>query len=341
MSSNWSPQETPSQILTEKTFFQGCIVMGVGYGCVVALTGMCLHSLWRCRTTRGMTSTRSLFFLAYVSIIFVLGSISFATNTAFEQLAFVDYRNFPGGPVAFQRNMHYIPINVASDISFVLANMCAESLLIWRCMVIFKDSRAVFRVAVTFFSSLLFAGSLGMGILWLIETSSSSEILFKTKKRVSYIVPFFFIASLVLNTIVSSLIAGRLIFLRRRLTSVAGQALGSHYTNSAALVVESASLYTVFSLLFLIPFAAGSPIANAFLQIMGEVQIIAPLLIIYRVLEGKAWSEKTAFSPRRISDESSLHLRRLPTARVTAEDLIETHSVPEVQVTIDVSKGAI
>lgn len=39
------------------------------------------------------------------------------------------------------------------------------------------------------------------------------------------------------------------------------------------MVVESAFLYSAFALLFLVPFAVGHPIQNAFVQLLGEIQV--------------------------------------------------------------------
>ncbi|KZT03126.1 uncharacterized protein LAESUDRAFT_762120 [Laetiporus sulphureus 93-53] len=75
---------------------------------------------------------------------------------------------------------------------------------------------------------------------------------------------------------------------------VLGPGHASHYTGVAAMIVESAALYSAFTLLFIIPFGMGNPIANTFLQALSEVQIIAPFLIIYRVTQGKGWSATTS-----------------------------------------------
>lgn len=44
-------------------------------------------------------------------------------------------------------------------------------------------------------------------------------------------------------------------------------------TTFVAVLIESASIYATFSLLFLIPFALGSPVSYTFLQVLGEAQV--------------------------------------------------------------------
>ncbi|KAH7918948.1 hypothetical protein BV22DRAFT_887473 [Leucogyrophana mollusca] len=341
MPPSWSPDETHVQILTEKAWFQGAILTGVAYGAVVVLAAMCLHSLCRRRRARDMTRGRSMFFLVYVSTIFILGSITFGTNAEFAQLAFVDNRNFPGGPSAYQQEMFSLPVNIVSDVALVLANWCADLLLIWRCTVIYRDCRPALKFCATAIPSLMFAGSLAMGSMWLVQTSSPSTSFQNVQEGINYTVPYFGL-SLAINVVVTSLIVARLLVTRHRLAKILGLSHGSHYTSIAALVIESASLYTAFSLLFLVPFAVNNPVANVFIQVMGEIQIIAPLLIIYRVLAGKAWSDQTTARTSAITGGTNIHLRRLPTGRMVPSELIETNpKAMEVQVTVDVSKSAV
>jgi len=42
---------------------------------------------------------------------------------AFTQMAFVDNRNYPGGPSAFEFNMFSAPINQAGNVALVVSNM--------------------------------------------------------------------------------------------------------------------------------------------------------------------------------------------------------------------------
>ena len=79
--------------------------------------------------------------------------------------------------------------------------------------------------------------------------------------------------SLSLNISMTIAICARLLFYRRRITRVLGPNHGTQYTSVAAMIVESSFLYSAFALLFLIPFALNNPIQNAFIQLMGEIQV--------------------------------------------------------------------
>lgn len=79
--------------------------------------------------------------------------------------------------------------------------------------------------------------------------------------------------SLALNILVTILIVGRLLLCRYRIGKVMGTKHGAHYASLAAMIVESAAMYSAFSLLFLIPFAMGSSLSQLFLQALSPVQV--------------------------------------------------------------------
>lgn len=79
--------------------------------------------------------------------------------------------------------------------------------------------------------------------------------------------------SLSLNIIVTILIVTRLLLYRARISRVMGKAHGAQYASLAAMIVESAAIYSSFSIMFLAPFAVGSPISQLFLQSLSPVQV--------------------------------------------------------------------
>ena len=83
--------------------------------------------------------------------------------------------------------------------------------------------------------------------------------------------------SLSLNILVTIMIVARLLVYRAKTNRALGRNHGSQYTSLAAMLVESAALYSSFSLLFLIPFAIASPTSDAvsqlFIQSLSPVQV--------------------------------------------------------------------
>ena len=113
-----------------------------------------------------------------------------------------------------------------------------------------------------------------LSVVWLIQVSApaSSPWGNLSNNAINFTAPYFWM-SLSLNISMTIAICGRLLFYRRRITRVLGPNHGTQYTSVAAMIVESSFIYSAFSLLFLIPFALNNPIQNAFIQLMGEIQV--------------------------------------------------------------------
>ncbi|KAH7910908.1 hypothetical protein BJ138DRAFT_48492 [Hygrophoropsis aurantiaca] len=330
---SYSPNESSAQLFAEGTWLQGAIVTSICYGVVLVLYLMCFQSLWRRIHTRDLGRTQNIFFLIYVTFIFALGTIYMAFNAQITQMGFINNREYPGGPADFESNTSSPPLNSA----FVISNWCADAMMIWRCIVVYRDSRL--SPLVILFGGLMLLASVVTGCLWLVIVSSPAQDA-TGWMSFSFLFPYLSV-SLAINVIISILTAGRLLYHRRRILHVLGPGHGALYTSFAAMIVESAAVYSVVSLLYLIPYAVNSPLANAFMQILGEAQIIAPLLIIYRVAEGKAWSRNHTTQVIATSVESSLRMRRLTQAVPASSPHTTGRSAAMLDVTVnfDVSKS--
>lgn len=294
--SPYTPDESSSQLFAEKTWLHGAILTGIAYGAMLVLSFTCTHMLLQGRGAgaRNMSRLRRNALLGYVLFVTIIGTLFMAGCAAMTQLSFIDNRDFPGGPANYEETMFSIPIDEIGNVAFVLANWCADAMLVWRSIIIYQGC-GLPPWLVIFIPCLMYLGSFAMSIMWLIQISSPSSSPFQTSatNAINWTEPYLFL-SLALNIVLTILIVSRLLLHRHKLRRLLGAKHGSDYTSIASLIVESSALYSSFSLLFLIPFALNSALANIFLQALSQVQIIAPLLIIYRVLQGKAWSSETA-----------------------------------------------
>ncbi|KAG2141384.1 uncharacterized protein EDB93DRAFT_631916 [Suillus bovinus] len=315
-----TPDESPAQLYAEKTWLAGSIMTGVGYGVVLALFWLCLQSLWRRIRVKDADYNRNCFFLVYVCVMFTLGSLFMGSNSQFTQLAFINDRNFPGGPSAWEVEMFSISVDEIANVSFVLADWCATALMVWRCMIIYRDCGNCPWPIIGMLGTMLI-GSFGLGILFLYQISSPLSSPYSAAgTSVNFTLPYFFF-ELATNIIVTILIVLRLYFYRlQRKQALLGPGHVAEHTSIESMIVESAAIYSTFSLLFLIPFATKSPVANVFMQVLGEAQLIAPLLIIFREAQGHGWissalstasSSKTAIQSPHFSDIefTSQHMR--------------------------------
>lgn len=287
MSSSWTPDESSDVLLAEKGWLQGAVVSSIAYGIGVTLFFMCFYLLTRQITRKNYKKNLPL--LIYISIDFILGTIFMATLADFTQLAFIQYRNYPGGPSEFENNMFGIPVDMLGNVCGVLMMALSDALVVWRCMVIYKGCMVPVWIIMVF-PCLMLAGSIALGILWLLQLTSNSP--FFTSTNINYTVPYLSL-SLALNIIITIVIVLRLLTYRHRISKVLGSGYGTQYTSIAAMIVESAALYSAFSLALLILFLSNNPFSAAFIELLPQIQIIATLLIVFRVAQGKGWSEDT------------------------------------------------
>lgn len=287
MSSSWAPDESSEVLLAEKAWLQGAVVSSIAYGIGVTLFFMCFYLLVR-QITR-TNYKKSLPLLVYITIDFILGTLFMAVLADFTQLAFIQYRDYPGGPNAYENNMFGIPVDMAGNVCGVLMMALSDGLVVWRCMVIYKGCMVPVWI-IMLFPCLMLAASVVMGILWLLQLTSDSP--FFTSNNINYIVPYISL-SLALNIIITIVIVLRLLTYRHRISKVLGSGYGTQYTSIAAMIVESAALYSAFSLALLILFLLNNPISAAFIELLPQIQVIAMLLIVFRVAQGKGWSQDT------------------------------------------------
>ncbi|KAG9308314.1 hypothetical protein JVU11DRAFT_12078 [Chiua virens] len=266
---------------------------------------------------------RSTCFSSSTSTLSLLSAPSTSpANAQITQLGFINHRDYPGGPSAYEINTASTPLNVA----FVVSNWFADGLMIWRCIVVYRDSK--FHFAVTGFGCLMLLASVVTGSLWVIIISSPAQTG-SSWMSFSFLFPYISV-SLAINIFICILTVLRLLYHRACIAKVLGPAYGTLYASFAAMIIESAAVYSICSLLYLVPYAVNSPLANAFLQILGEAQVIAPLLIIYRVSEGKAWTREMA--TRGVATSASHAMRRLSTQPTTTTTSSHPSKVVNVQV---------
>jgi hypothetical protein len=99
--------------------------------------------------------------------------------------------------------------------------------------------------------------------------------------------------SIGLNVILTCGIVFRLLSARHWLQRSGLGHEGQVYVSISAMLIESAALYAVVGVAFLIAFGVGSWVQDFFIAVLAPAQAIAPTLIIMRVAQGRAWSRDT------------------------------------------------
>lgn len=70
------------------------------------------------RPTRGQKVNWWL--IAYVSVIISMATIGLGTNIKFNEMTYIDYRDYPGGPNAFTVDFYSNWVNIFGFAAFVL-----------------------------------------------------------------------------------------------------------------------------------------------------------------------------------------------------------------------------
>ena len=130
-----------------------------------------------------------------------------------------------------------------------------------------------------------------MGVILLFQLTQPDANLWTTT-TLNFGIPYWAI-SIGLNVLVTSMIVARLFMIRRRTSAVLSANHTKTYTSVAAMLVESAALYSITALIFIITYARNSNIQNLVLPVLGQVQAISPLLIMWRVALGQAITRTT------------------------------------------------
>jgi len=297
------PGESASSIRNERSMLDGTVIGGVAYGVLFTIVCQCLHLLL-CYPRNKKIQWH---LVIYVVALFTLSTIAFGTEVKFNELAFVDDRNYPGGPLAYNFDQYNNPINVATFASSFVATWFADAFLTYRLFVFSNRSWAI-----VVGPSILLTASIAVSAVLLNQIANptasfwdNSGIRFGT---------MFWVLSTTLDVLVTGTILGRIWFWRRAVnkefkilgvkkTSSEGGGNGA-FGGTVAILLESAALSLVIGVFFLIVYVKESIVMNVMMPVQGQVVAIAPLLIVLRVAQGSGWTQETVASASRIVFDS-------------------------------------
>ncbi|KZV66050.1 hypothetical protein PENSPDRAFT_585881 [Peniophora sp. CONT] len=284
----YGPDEDAATIFVERTFLAGDFICGLGYGIQLVLYAACARYLWSQRHAR----RHVLIILVYTTVVFFVETIFVGVQTRTVQLVYIDNRNYPGGPWTYFLSSQSLAVDVMFYATLFVITFMSDALVLWRCWVIWKapgDGWVAYLVISVPF--LMLIASFVMGTLWTLQ-SSQPGLSFYSALPQAYGVSYYAI-SLSINVILTILIVGRLLQYRASIMASLPAAHAKHYLSLATVLVESAALYSVFAVCFLVTYAVDNAINQIFLGLAQAAQQISAYLIIYRLADGKAWKTTT------------------------------------------------
>ncbi|EJD47714.1 hypothetical protein AURDEDRAFT_136532 [Auricularia subglabra TFB-10046 SS5] len=172
---------------------------------------------------------------------------------------------------------------------FIITNFLADSLLIRSCSLRLSIVWGC-RWTIVVFPILVFCGSTVMSILTVYQLAQPGAHFF-SDIGLQMTLPYFSL-SIALNIILTAMIVTRLVMARRSLKEIQDEEQARIYTGVVAMIVESASLYSTFSVVFIATYSVNNVAFNVCLPLQVQLMCISPLLIMIRVARGHAFSQK-------------------------------------------------
>ena len=279
-----------------------------------------------------------LFLLAYITVLLMLESLFVSVGTWTILDIYINNRNYPGGPWVYFLATQDLPENVIFFASLFVLTFLSDLLVVsnshlfilklkcsmfqlWRCWVIWTTSGKLVAYAVLALPTTVLLASFGdcsrliakgcadtilaLGTIWTLQSSQPGLSLYNA-------VPIafgtaYYVTSLSVNILVTVLIIFRFTLHRRVILDVLPAEYAKHYLSIATILVESAALYSIFALAFIVSYALNNPINQIFLTFATTSQVrglycrdsylrlmlclkqVAGYLIILRLAQGRAW----------------------------------------------------
>lgn len=277
--------ETPSEILLEKMFIAGGYLTGVGFTVQFILYVQCMRILWK----RRPHTTFSRFLMCFITVMLILSGAYCGITAWGIPLTYVDFRNYPGGPLGFilvEYSKQYTA-NACSVVIAYITSILADGILVWRCRVIYAASMNNKANYIMILPGLLYIASIGISIFSSIVNITPSNFFSLIAIHIDLT---YFALSMALNIVITVMITTRLLLHQRQNQAVFGKRSASHYSSIWKMFMESAALYSILSILLLATFATNSPVQQLFLGLLPSVQSVSDYLIIYLLADGRAYN---------------------------------------------------
>ena len=124
-----------------------------------------------------------------------------------------------------------------------------------------------------------------MGTLWTLQSSQPGPGFSLYSALPMAYGTSYYVISLSVNIILTILITIRLLMYRRHVVRTLQIDNGQHYISLVTIVIESAALYSVFALMFIITYAINNPTSQVFLATASSSQVCISSVLIFH---GKA-----------------------------------------------------
>jgi len=278
----------PSDAWLERSRLDGMMLNGFTYGIFFLLSIQAGIAL-----SKGGNSPRSKLkkwhariLMGYVVVTFLLGTIGFGANARYTEDIWINFRGDWDPAFLITNEFIYWYNRMAIDSNFIMVWLM-NLLLLYRCFVIWAWEKWVMALMTAVYLAIV---ALSIAVM---ISAENSAIFFNLNTHLSFLV-----LSCTFNLLFTTLVATRLLMVHNRIKKLMGVEHATTYTSVAATLVESASLYFVFDVIFVVTFAIHSNVENLVLLENCLIQGVAQLLIIVRVAKGREYDATIATQVR-------------------------------------------
>jgi len=214
----------------------------------------------------------------------LLSTINVSCNAIFGEEMWITHRDDPGGVQIFLDTEVSVWYETLASAAVITCVFMGDALLLHRLFHVYSSRFVVLAAPLAaYITAFVFA------VIQVVVSGEPDGNFFgiKTIKiGVSY-----YAISISMNIVLTILICVRLFRLSKQISDILGEDVARAYTSAAAILVESAAFYSASGVMFLIPYAMQLEVGILFGQIWTKMSVICPLLIILRVVNGRAWKD--------------------------------------------------
>ncbi|KAG2136100.1 uncharacterized protein EDB93DRAFT_791161 [Suillus bovinus] len=256
---------------------------GICYGTVLTIYIQCLFSL----VHSPMRQAR-LFFLGYTSAMFILETLYAAANSRRIWMTFVINWGSRITPVTHEIDLWRDWASVAAMACYIISEWLTDVLMLVRCVIVFRNTKnKIWLIPIPFIAFLVV-------IVTSINLFVNTTKVSKSMEAMTKAYCIFVVVNLSFNIITTSLITARIMMHRTKLRKSTGtHDHGTEYISIVAMTTESCMISAISSIVYLILYAMDNFVQYPFMVIQNQMQVIAPFVLILRIIQGKSWTRRT------------------------------------------------
>ncbi|TFK54713.1 hypothetical protein OE88DRAFT_949152 [Heliocybe sulcata] len=248
----------------------GVSLLSIFYGVYVVLAGVAIHVLYRSRRKGGRIAGTKRISLSAAVLLFAMATAQVALYIADISCSVMDDLASDSGSVCPDILESVFPGMFIFDAQL----MVADGLLAWRCFILFHRNKKL----LAFLLILLAFETLPIIFVFLIPMDA-------------YV--YYYPVTLLTNLLLSGLLAGRILWHRRNMRMLSGQA---RFGRLASLIIECGVPYWIISLILVVTVYTGNVNSNAVQASAGLVTSIFPTLFIVLVELGMTEEQSTTIA---------------------------------------------